>query len=135
MGKDGTKIDPQKIDLVTRWARPNNVSQLCLFLDLSNYIHRFNQGYSTLIILLIHLTRKKLKHIWTNQCQESFEGIKYALNHASILNLPIFGEIFEVICDVYLLDIGAVLLQKCRPMVFESRKFTPAERNYITCEQ
>ena len=41
VGKDGIKVDPRKIDTVTRWARPNNVSQLRSFLGLSNYFLRF----------------------------------------------------------------------------------------------
>ena len=76
-----------------------------------------------------------MKYIWTKQCQESFEGVKYELTHAHVLRFPIFGERFEVICDASLLDIGAVLLQKGRPIAFESRKLTPAEKNYTTGEQ
>ena len=46
VGKDGIKVDHRKIDTLTRWARPNDVSQLRSFLGLSNYFHRFIQGYS-----------------------------------------------------------------------------------------
>ena len=105
---------------VTRWARPNNVNQLHSFLSFNNYFYRFIQGYSTLVARLIHLTRKNVKYIinvkyiWTDQCQESFEGVKYALNHMPILNLPIFGKRFEVICDVSLLGIGTIFLQEGR---------------------
>ena len=73
-----------------------------------------------------------MKYIWTKQCQESFDGVKYALTHAHVLSLPIFGERFEVICDASLLGIRAVLLQNGRPIAFESRKLTPAEKNYTT---
>ncbi len=135
VGKDGIKVDPRKIETVATWARPNDVSQLRSFLGLSNYFRRFIQGYSTLVAPLTHLTRKDVKYIWTEQCQESFEGVKYALTHAPVLSLPIFGERFEVICDASLLGIGAVLLQKGRPIAFESRKLTPAEKNYTTGEQ
>jgi hypothetical protein len=128
VGKDGIKVDPRKIETVTTWARPNDVSQLRSFLGLSNYFRRFIQGYSTLDAPLTHLTRKDVKYTWTEQCQESFEGVKYALTHAPALSLPIFGERFEVICDASLLGIGAVLLQKGRPIAFESRKLTPAEK-------
>jgi hypothetical protein len=135
VGKDGIKVDPQKIETVTTWARPNDVSQLRSFLGLNNYFRRFIQGYSTLVAPLTHLTRKDVKYIWTEQCQESFEGVKYALTHAPVLSVPIFGERFEVICDAFLLGIGAVPLQKGRPIAFESRKLTPAEKNYTRGEQ
>ena len=134
VGKDGIKVDPRKIETVTTWARPNDVSQLRSFLGLSNYFRRFIQGYSTLVAPLTHLTRKDVKYIWTEQCQESFEGVKYALTHAPVLSLPIFGERFEVICDASLLGIGVVLLHIGRPIVFESHKLTPPKRNYYTCE-
>ena len=88
-----------------------------------------------LVAPLTHLTRKDVKYIWTEQCQKSFEGVKYALTHAPVLSLPIFGERFEVICDASLLGIGAVLLFIGRPIAFESRKLTPAEKNYTTGEQ
>ena len=129
VGKDGIKVDPQKIETVTTWARPNDVSQLRSFLGLSNYFRRFIQGYSILVIPLTHLTKKDVMYIWTEQCQKSFEGVEYALTHAPILNLPIFGERVEVICDASLLGVGIVLLQTGRLVAFESRKLTHAEKN------
>ena len=104
VGKDGIKVDPEKIDTVTRWARPNDVSQLLSILGLNNYFCRFIQGYSTLIILVIHLRKQNVKYICIDQRQEFFAGIKYALIYASILNLSIFGEGFEVICEVVFLQ-------------------------------
>jgi hypothetical protein len=72
-----------------------------------------------------HLTRKDVKFNWISQCEESFEEVKYALTHASILFLPNFSERFE----------RAILLQNVRPIAFESRKLSSAKRNYTTCEQ
>ena len=40
----------------------------------------------------------------TDQCQKSFEGVKYALTHVLVLNVLIFGERFEFICDASLLQ-------------------------------
>ena len=137
VGKDGIKVDPRKIETVITWTRPNNVSQLRSFLGLSNYFRRSIQGYSALVAPLTHLSRKDVKYIWTEQCQKYFEGVKYALIHAHVLSLPvpIFGERFEVIRAASLLGIGAILLQICRPIAFESRKLTHAEKNYTTCGQ
>ena len=92
---------------------PKDVSQLHSFLGLSNYFGRFTQGYLTFsVAIFTHLKRKDVKYIWTEQCQEPFKWVRYALTHAHVVSLPIFGEIFEVICDVFLLGIGAVLLHK-----------------------
>ena len=47
VGKDGINVDPQKIEIVTTWARPNDVNQLSSILDLSCYFRQFIQSYST----------------------------------------------------------------------------------------
>ena len=86
IGKDAIKVDPRKIETFAKWARSKDVNQLRSFLDLCNYFCKFIQGYSTLVIPLIHLTRKDVKFTWTSQCEESFEGVKYALTHAPIFN-------------------------------------------------
>ena len=37
MNKDGIMVDPRKIDTVTIWTKPKDVSQLRIFLGLSSY--------------------------------------------------------------------------------------------------
>ena len=57
VGKNGIKVDPQKIDTVSTWARPNDVSQLRSLLGLSNCFCRFIYGYSALVAPLTHLKK------------------------------------------------------------------------------
>jgi hypothetical protein len=80
------------------------------FLDLYNYFRQFIQGYSTLVAPLTYLRRKNIKYNRISQCEESFEGVKYAFTHAPILILPNFGKRFGVICNASLEGIGAILL-------------------------
>jgi hypothetical protein len=135
VGKDEIKVDPAKIETVMKWNTPRDVGQLCSFLGLYNYFRRFIQGYSTLVAPLTNLTRHDSKYNWTVECQEAFYKVKYALTHAPVLALPTFGEPFEVIFDASIVGIGAILLQKGRPIAFENQKFSPAEKNYTTGEQ
>jgi hypothetical protein len=125
----------KKLRLVTKLHRPLEVGQLRSFLGLCNYFRRFIHGYSTLVAPLTSLTRSKVKYIWTDECECAFENVKYALTHAPVLTLPKLGEPFEVVSDASLLEAGAVLLQGGKPIAFESKKFSPVERNYTTSEQ
>ena len=52
------------------------------------------------------------KYNWMVECQEEFNKVKYVLTHAPMLALPTFSKLFEVICDAFIVGIGAILLQK-----------------------
>ena len=106
VGKEGSKVDPRKIETMAKWHRPLEVGHLRSFLGLCNYIRRFIHGYSTLFVPLTSLTRNKAKFNWTDDCEHAFEDVKYALTHAPIQTLPKLGESFEVVSDASLLRAG-----------------------------
>jgi transposase InsO family protein len=132
---DGVRVDPNKVSVVQNWACPKNVAELRSFLGLANYFRRFIQGFSTQVAVLHGLTKQGAPWVWTPACQAAFEGVKHALSSAPVLRLPDFTKPFELVADASLSGIGAVLLQEDRPIAYYSRKFIPAERNYITTEQ
>lgn len=41
VGANGVRVDPKKTAVATPWAVPSNVSELRLFLGLTNYFRRF----------------------------------------------------------------------------------------------
>ena len=136
----GIKVDPAKVQVIKDWPRPTSQKDVRSFLGLSNYFRKFVQGYTTLVIPLIQLTRKIIKwspEIWTAACEKSFEGIKHALANAPVLALPDFTKPFtmEVVCDASLVGVGAILIQEGRPIAFESRKLSDAEVKWTTTEQ
>ena len=135
VGKNGLRPDPKKSSVVRNWPKPAGVSELRSFLGLSNYFRRFIQGYSSLVSPLTDLCRADVRWLWTPGCQQAFEGVKQALADSVLLALPDFSRPFELISDASLLGTGAVLLQDGRPIAFTSKKFIPAERNYITSDQ
>lgn len=81
--------------------------------------------------------KKDAPFAWSAACAEAFQGLKYALTHAPVLVLPDFSTdapTFEVWCDASGFAVGAVLMQGGRPVAFEARTMTPAERNYTVGE-
>ena len=135
MGRNGLKVDPTKVSVITEWATPQTLKELRSFLGLANYFRRFVSNYSTVAHPLTALTGSGVPWLWTGEHEAAFLAIKTALASPPVLALPDFTKPFEVVSDASLHGIGAVLLQEGRPLAFTSKKFIAAERNYTTGEQ
>jgi hypothetical protein len=137
---DGMKVDATKTDVVKDWPTPTSVTHVRAFLGLCNYFRKFLQGYTMMVLPLIRLTRKDVvwgPTTWTTACQVAFDQVKRALTEAPTLALPDFSNPIEmeVICDASTGGIGAVLTQFGKPLAFESKKLTDAEKNWTTTDQ
>ncbi|XP_068307415.1 uncharacterized protein [Pyrus communis] len=62
----------------------------------------------------LRLTRKYVKFEWDDNCEQSFQQLKYCLTHAPILALPNDSGDFEVYSDASLNGMGCVLMQHDR---------------------
>lgn len=141
----GISVDPNKTKAVNTWPVPKTLKQLRSFLGFANYFRKFIQGYSRLVTPLTDLTKgaankyQNITHLWTTDCQASFDDVKYALTHAPVLAMPDLSRPFEVVADARGDNLsgalGAVLLQDGHPVAYESRKLSSAEVHYTTTEQ
>src|SRR6185437_8317078 len=83
---------------------------------------------------MTNLLSEKNLYQWTPTCQQAFDTLKQRLTSTLILQIwdPVLPTRLETDCSGDTL--GAVLLQKhdkhWLPMAYESRRLTPAERNY-----
>ena len=60
---------------------------------------------------MTHLTQKKIKFDWNNDCERSFQELKNRLNSAPVLTLSTSGKVFVVCSDVLIRSLGCVLMQ------------------------
>jgi hypothetical protein len=62
--------------------------------------------------------------------------VKEMLTTTHVLTLPDWHskDPFEMVCDASYLGVSGVLMQNGHPIAFESRKLTPAEKNYSPTE-
>jgi hypothetical protein len=134
LSKDGLKVDFKKTAAVTEWPVPTDLPQLRPFLGLANYFRKSIHHYATLVTPLTDLTRKDRAFVWSLACQSDFQAVKQKLSCAPVLALPDFTQPLEVVCDASGFGLGAVILQHGRPIAFESRKLTPAEKSYTTID-
>merc|ERR1711893_344723 len=127
----GTKKD--LIEKVQNWTPPRTVKQVRQFLGLANYYHDFVESYSEIVEPMIRLTDKKVKFVWTPECQTAFETLKVKLTTAPILGFANMEDPFILDTDASDVAMGAVLSQvqngQEKVIAYGSKALTREERN------
>ncbi|XP_074323416.1 putative mitochondrial protein AtMg00860 [Apium graveolens] len=101
VGKDGIKVDPIKIEAVSKWEQPKTPTEVRSFLGLVGYYRRFIKDFAKIVTPLTKLTRKNEKFIWIKKYEESFQELKKRLVTALVLallnemgNCVIYSDVF-----------------------------------------
>jgi hypothetical protein len=139
VGKDGIKVDQDKIKKVREFPKPENVSELRGFVGLASYYRKFIKDFSKITKPLTKLFQKDLEYVWRKEQEESFEALKEKLTTAPVLAYPDFEKEFTLYTDASGYALGAVLSQKGedgkeRVIEYASKGLTKAEQNYSTTE-
>ncbi|UYV61247.1 hypothetical protein LAZ67_1004099 [Cordylochernes scorpioides] len=127
---NGIHPDPDKVEAVSKFPRPRNISELKSFLGLCSYYRRFIENFACKARSLHDLLKTEKQFYWDAAQEKAFEVLKTAL-----ISEPVLGH-FDESADTHLHTdasghgIGAVLLQiqvwsisKFRPYLF-GRPFT-----------
>ena len=120
-------MDPIKVEAVLKWERPTNVTEIRSFLGLAGY---YLEGFSTIASPLTKLTRKEVRFVWSEECDESFRELKERLTSAPVLALPSETEGFVVYSDASKRGLGCVLMQHGRVITYASRQLKSHEVNH-----
>jgi hypothetical protein len=128
---EGLKVDPKKTAVVAAWPTPANKKELQQFLGFANFFRRFIKNYSRIAAPMTKLTGN-VPFTPDAAFHHAFETLKQALVSPPVLKLPEFDKPFTVVVDASDKAVGGILLQENRPIAFESRMLTSAERNYPT---
>ena len=118
----GIQPDPQKVEALQKWPKPQNLTELRGFLGLAQYFRKFIYRFAMLAAPLTSLTRKGAftKGKWTAVEQHAFNTIKQKLTAAPVLAIPdLTGRPnFTLITDASLVGISGILVQHGRPIAF-----------------
>jgi hypothetical protein len=135
VGKDGIRMDPQKIETIQNWQIPSCLTNVQAFIGFSNFYRRFMRDFSKIIALMVALTRKEIRFHWNTACQTAFDRLKHAFTTASVL-APFDWE-KEIILETDASDyvFAGVLSQYgndriLRLVAFFSKKHSVTECNY-----
>ncbi|KAI2642994.1 Retrovirus-related Pol polyprotein from transposon 17.6 [Labeo rohita] len=121
--------------------RPTTKTQVQAFLGLAGYYRCFIPNFSTLASPLTDLTRKgqQEKVVWNTTLKNVLQDIKTTLTTEPVLRAPDFTCPFLLQTHASNTGLGAVLFQirdgEEHPVVYISRKLTPAETRYAAVER
>jgi hypothetical protein len=117
----GISVDPSKVKDVLNWMPPTNASEICSFLGLAGYYHRFIKDFSKIVKPMTRLPKKNKDFNWTEECQVSFEELKKRLTSAPVLILPDITKKFDIYCDASRQGLGCVLMHDGQEVSYTSR--------------
>jgi hypothetical protein len=118
-------VDPSKVEAVSKWKQPSNVSEVRSFLGMAGYYRHFIKGFSSIARPMTELLKKDNKFVWTPKCEESFQIIKKKLTTAPVSTLP--DQDFVVFYDASRQGLGCVLMQNEKVITYASRLLKPHE--------
>jgi len=135
IGKDGIKMEEEKVKGVLDWPRPKCVKDIQKFLGLANYYRRFVKDFTTIAKPLHWLVKKDEKWNWGEKQEDAFQGLKKVFMTKPILVAPDLDKEMRVEADASEYATGGVLSIRCkddkwRPIGFISKSFNETERNY-----
>lgn len=130
VSSQGVSPDPDKVKAVADWPVLQDVHDVQCFMGLCNYFRKFIPGYAQMVRPITQLTRKSTLFVWGGEQQGAFEAVKNALISAPVLAVPDLNADFDLVTDASDYGLGALLMQKGRPIAYESRGLNAAELNY-----
>jgi hypothetical protein len=109
VSKEGIQPDLGKIEAVSHFPTPKNVTSVRSFLGLTGYYRKYIRGYSNLTGPLFELTRKDIVFAWDVNCEQAYQALKATLVKAHVLTRPDFRRTFWLDVDWSPKGVGAVL--------------------------
>ncbi|CAL1394368.1 unnamed protein product [Linum trigynum] len=127
----GVRVDPKKVQAMTEWPIPKNVTALRGFLGLTGYYRKFVKNYGEIARPLTDLLRKG-GFRWTPAADHAFSALKEALVSTPTLAMPNFDLPFVIEADASGKGVGAVLSQQGHPIAYMSKTLGPAKEAWST---
>uniref|UniRef100_A0A8C6PSX4 Gypsy retrotransposon integrase-like protein 1 n=3 Tax=Nothobranchius TaxID=28779 RepID=A0A8C6PSX4_NOTFU len=156
VSRDGIKTDPDKVEALKTWPKPQTLKELQSFLGFTGYYRRFVKDYSNIVKPLTSLTagyppkRKNFKtppcrskylnpkepfgNRWSQDCEKSFQTIIEKLTTSPVLGYADAKLPYLVHTDASTTGLGAALYQVqngvTQVIAYASRGLSSSETRY-----
>ena len=128
------------IQTIVKYPIPTSRKELARFLGMAGYYRNFCLYLSNIAAPLTNLLSKKVKFVWTDDCQLAFDKVKLLLQKCPVLKSPDYEKPFKLIIDSSDVGTGSVLVQEAsdgldHPVSYFSKKFLKYQKNYSVVEK
>ena len=128
ISKEGIAPDPKHVEKIKNAKARTNNKQLESFVGPANFYGRIIPDFATKMVPLNNMRNSDFS--WGKMQQKAFEDIKNDLCGIPIVQPYSIQKEATVTTDASEKAIGGVLSQDGHPVIYVSRKLTPAEQNY-----
>jgi len=113
IGKDGVRMEKEKVQGVVEWLVPKSMKDVQKFLGLANYYRWFVKDFAKIAKPLHETMRKGKKWEWGEKQQKAFEELKRRFTTEPVLVTPDLDKEMRVEADASDFATGGVLSMKC----------------------
>ena len=108
----GTKVDPTKIEVISKLPPPQTQKDVRSFLGHVGYYRRFVENFTKIATPMFKLFTKDAIFSWDSQCQDAFEILKEKLSTTHVLQGPNWSFPFHISIDSLDIALWVVLGKK-----------------------
>jgi hypothetical protein len=132
--REGIKMDPQKVDSILKWPKPNDGKAMQRFLGAANFNREFSHQFAKIAAPLEECRNLKVIE-WTEVRVKAFEELKKLFASNILLHHIDWGKKVYLTTDASQFGIGAWIGQidqrgKLVPVICASRKLSSSEQRW-----
>ena len=135
IGADGVKPDPAKIVAISNMPTPTDKSAVRHLLGMVNFLANHIPNVASITAPLRDLVKADVHFQWGPEQDKALKQVKDLLSNPPILQYFDSRTQSVIQADASQRGLGAVLLQKGRPIAYASRSLSATEQNYAQIEK
>ncbi|UYV69745.1 K02A2.6-like [Cordylochernes scorpioides] len=135
ISQNGIDPEPNKIDKLITFKRPEDKKSLQRIMGLYNYLGKFIPNLAASTSNIRGILRKNVVWHWGPKQDGEFDHIKECIRNAPSLAHFDKSKMLILQCDASKDAMGAALLQEDRPLAFASASFSDSQKQYSQIEK
>lgn len=133
--EQGISVDSSKVEAVKSMKSPSSKQELQRCLGMFTYLAKFIPNLAQVTSPLRQLLSNKVEFAWHHEQEEAFQNLKELVCKAPVLKYYNSTEPLCISVDASSYGLGAVALQKDRPLAYCSTSLTDTQRRYAQIEK